>query len=57
VTQLRSCLPADTWPIIVFPSNAGERVRETAKLADEVWVTRKDGTVEQIMFITVFTEG
>jgi hypothetical protein len=55
--QLRGCLPADSWLILVFPSTAGESINKAVKLADEVWVTGKDGTVEQIMFITAFRRG
>ena len=54
MAQLRRCLPADSWLILVFPSTVDDRVKKTARLADEVWITGKDGTVEQIMFITVF---
>ena len=57
VAQLRGCLPPNSWVIAVFPSNVGERVKKGAKLVDEVWVTGKNGTVEQMMFISFFRKG
>ena len=57
VVQLRGCLPSDSWVIVVFPSNIGERVKRVVKLVDEVWVTGKNGTVEQMMFMSVFRKG
>ena len=57
VAQLRGCLPPNSWVIAVFPSNVGERVKKAAKLFDEVWVTGKNGTVEQMMFVSVFRKG
>ena len=57
VVQLRGGLPPNSWVIAVFPSNIGERVKKAAKLADEVWVTGKNGTVEQMMFVSVFRKG
>lgn len=53
VAQLRSCLPPNSWLIIIFPSSIDERVDKAAKLADEVWITGKNNTVEQILFITI----
>ena len=57
VAQLRCCLPPNSWIIAVFPSNAGERVKKAAKLADEIWITGKNGTVEQMMFMSFFRKG
>jgi hypothetical protein len=57
MTQLHRCLPADSWLILIFSSNAGKRVSEAVKLADEVWVTGKNGTIEQMMFTTTFHRG
>ncbi len=54
VEQLRGCLPPNSYIIAVFPSNVGERVKKVTKLVDEVWVTGKSGTVEQMMFMSVF---
>jgi predicted metal-binding protein len=56
MTQLRGCLPAESWVILV-PSNAGKYADKALELADEVWVTGKDGTVEQMMFMSVFQRG
>lgn len=53
IAQLRSCLHTSRL-ILVFPSSAGERVKKTAKLADEVWTTGKNNTIEQIIFLSVF---
>ena len=57
VAQLRGCLPPDSWIIAVFPANVGERVKKAVKFVDEVWVTGKNGTVEQMMFMSVFRKG
>ena len=57
VAQLRCCLPPNSWIIVVFPSNVGERVKRVAKFADEVWVTGKNGTVERMMFMSFFRKG
>ena len=57
VAQLRCCLPPNSWIIAVFPSNAGERVKKAVKLVDEVWVIGNNGTVEQMMFMSVFRKG
>ena len=57
VAQLRCCLPPDSWIVAVFPSDVGEGVKKAAKLVDEVWVTGKNGTVEQMMFMSVFGKG
>jgi len=55
IAALRSCLPPDSYLIIIFPSNAGECADKAVELADEVWVTGKDNTqVEQMMFMSVF---
>ena len=57
VAQLRGCLPPNCWIVAVFPASAGERAKKAVKLADEVWVTGKGGTVEQMMFMSVFRKG
>ena len=57
VEQLRGCLPPDSYIIAVFPEAVGERVKKATKLVDEVWVTGKNGTVEQMMFLSVFHKG
>ena len=58
VTQLRACLPADSYLVIIFPSNTGEHADRALELADEVWVTDKDNSkVERMMFISVFHKG
>ena len=57
VGQLRRCLPSDSWLVVVFPSGVDEQVREVVELADEVWVTGKNGTVEQMMFMSFFHKG
>ena len=54
VKQLRRYLPPNSHIILVFPANVGEQAKKATKLADEVWVTGKDGTVEQMMFMSVF---
>ena len=57
VALLRGCLPPNSWIIAVFPESVGEGVKKAAKLADEVWVTGKNGTVERMMFMSVFRKG
>ncbi len=57
VALLRGSLPPDSHLVLVFPSNAGEQVKKTVRLVDEVWVTGKNGTVESMMFMTVFHKG
>jgi hypothetical protein len=54
VEQLRRCLPADSYLIVVFPFGVDESVDKAAELADEVWVTGKDGKVARMMFTSVF---
>jgi hypothetical protein len=54
IAQLRCYLPPNSYIIIVFPSNVSEQAKKATKLADEVWVTGKNGTVEQMMFLSVF---
>lgn len=57
VALLRGCLPPNSWIIAVFPESVCEGVKKAAKLADEVWVTGKNGTVERMMFMSVFRKG
>ncbi len=54
VKQLRRYLPPNSHIIIIFPSNIGEQANKATKLADEVWVTGKNGIVEQMMFMSFF---
>ncbi len=54
IAQLRRCLPSDSWLVVVFPSNVDEQVREVVELADEVWITGKNGKVEQMLFMSFF---
>lgn len=57
IEQLRGCLTPDSYIIAVFPETVGERVKKALRLVDEVWVTGKNGTVESMMFMTVFHKG
>ena len=43
--------------LLLFFPQALMSVREVVELADEVWVTGKNGTVEQMMFMSVFHKG
>ncbi len=52
VKQLRRYLPQNSHIIIVFPENVGRQAEKAVELADEVWVTGKNGTVE-MMFRSV----
>ncbi len=51
---LQKCLPRDSYVVAVFPETAGESVDKVVELADEVWVTGKNGKIEQMMFGSVF---
>ena len=44
------CLPKDSYIVAVFPEHAYERASKVVELVDEVWVTGKNGKVNQIMF-------
>jgi len=50
---LQACLPPDSYIIAVFPETIGEKTKKVVKLADEIWVTGKNGKVAQMMFSTV----
>ena len=54
IQQLRHSLPPNSHTVIVFPENIGEQTKKAVKLADEVWVTGKNSTVEQMMFMSFF---
>ncbi len=53
IAQLRRYLPPNSHIILVFPETVGKQAEKATELADEVWVTGKNGTVEQMMFMTV----
>jgi hypothetical protein len=57
IAQLRRYLPPNSCIIVVFPANVGEQAEKATKLVDEVWVTGKNGTVESMMFMSVFHKG
>jgi hypothetical protein len=57
VKQLRRYLPPNSYIIIVFPETVGEQAEKAVELADEVGVTGKDGTVERMLFTSVFHKG
>ncbi len=50
ISLLQYCLPPNSYIIAVFPETAYERARRAVKLVDEVWVTGKNGKVNQMMF-------
>ena len=54
VKQLRRSLPPNSHTVIVFPANVGEQTKKAVKLADEIWVTGKNGTVQQMIFMSSF---
>jgi hypothetical protein len=56
IELLRNCLP-NSYIIAVFPSTAGEKVEKVIGLTDELWVTGKNGKVEQMMFMSAFHRG
>ncbi len=57
LAALQKCLPRDSYMVAVFPETAGESVDKVIELADEVWVTGKNGKVEQMMFKSIFHRG
>ncbi len=50
VAALQMCLPKDSYLIAVFPETAYARAGRVVKLVDEVWVTGKNGKVNQMLF-------
>jgi hypothetical protein len=54
---LQMCLPRDSYVVAVFPETASEKADKVVELADEVWVTGKNGKVEQMMFGSIFRNG
>ncbi len=54
---LQMCLPRDSYIIAVFPEPTGKKVDKVVQLADEVWITGKDGIVDQMMFSSVLYKG
>jgi hypothetical protein len=50
---LQFCLPQDSYIIAVFPESVGEKADKVVSLADEVWLTGKNGEINQMMFSTV----
>ncbi|XHH08276.1 MAG: hypothetical protein ACFCUE_11990 [Candidatus Bathyarchaeia archaeon] len=52
VERLRACLPSDSYIIAVFPSTDGKKANKTVKFVNEVWVTGKDGTLNERMFMS-----
>ncbi len=56
IAHLRNCL-TNSYIIAVFPSTAGEKVEKAAELTDELWVTGKNGKIEQMMFMSTFYKG
>jgi hypothetical protein len=50
ITQLQGCLPPDNYIIAVFPETANDEATKTTSFVDEVWITNKNGTIEQMMF-------
>jgi hypothetical protein len=54
IELLQACLPPDSYIIVVFPQTAGEQAQKAANFVDEVWVTGKNGKVEQMMFTSTF---
>ncbi len=47
---LQMCLPQDSYLIAVFPETEDKKADPVVTLADEVWITDKNGKVNQMMF-------
>jgi hypothetical protein len=55
VAQLRRSLPEGSYLVVVFPFGVDKRHIDIAiELADEVWVTGKDGKVERMICTSIF---
>jgi hypothetical protein len=50
ITVLQGCLPPDTYIIAVFPETHEKQAKKATQYTDEVWVTGKNGTINQMMF-------
>jgi hypothetical protein len=57
IETLQVCLPRDSYVVAVFPETAGESAEKVVESADEVWITGKNGKVEQMLFGSVFRKG
>jgi hypothetical protein len=55
--SLQFCLPKDSYIIAVFPESVGEKADKVVSLADEVWVTGKNGEINQMIFSTTLHKG
>lgn len=44
------CLPKDSYIVAVFPETSSGKGDKAVNLADEVWLTGKNGKVNQIIF-------
>ncbi len=51
---LQMCLPKDSYIIALFPETASEKADKAVKFADEVWVTGKNGKINQMVFHSCF---
>ncbi len=47
---LQMCLPKDSYVVAVFPETASEKGDKVVNWADEVWLTDKNGKVNQMIF-------
>jgi hypothetical protein len=50
LSALQKCIPKDSYIVSVFPETASEKAEESVTLADEVWVTGKNGKINQMIF-------
>jgi hypothetical protein len=46
------CLPKDSYIVAVFPETASKKADKAVNMADEVWVTGKNGKINQMIFHT-----
>jgi hypothetical protein len=54
IATLQRYLPPDSYIIAVFPETVEKQAEKITELADEVWITGNNGTVEQMMFTSTF---
>lgn len=50
IVTMQMCLPKDSYIVAVFPETSSGKGDKAVNLADEVWLTGKNGKVNQIIF-------
>lgn len=50
IAELQNWLPPDTYLIAVFPEPLEKQAEKTTQHTNEVWITGKNGTINQMIF-------